>query len=115
MGAVALARWRPIRYFAQAMEVNSPARIRFTELVVAIVVTVIGLVGAERMAWNQIATLRRDNDAFVKTLQSEDAAAAHRFIATSNRALTQLQRFLFVTLLGVLAGGAAIILLAYRR
>jgi signal transduction histidine kinase len=97
------------------MEVKSPAHVRFTELVVAIVAVVIGLVWAERMAWKQIAMLRRDNDAFVRTLKSDDAAKARTFLATSNRALTQLQRFLFVTLLGVLAGGATIVLLAYRR
>lgn len=115
MRSVALARHPAFRYFARAMEANSPARSRFTELVIAIVLLVVGLVWAERLAWNQITALRHDNDAFIQTLKTEDAAEAQRFIAQSNRTLTRLQYFLFVALLGVLASGATIIWLAYRR
>lgn len=115
MKTVALACQPAFRYFARAMEANKPARFRFTELVIAIIVLVVGLVWAERLAWNQITALRRDNDAFIQTLKSEDAAEAQRFIAASNLTLTRLQYFLSISVLGVLASGATIILLAYRR
>ncbi|HUS37057.1 MAG TPA: ATP-binding protein [Verrucomicrobiae bacterium] len=115
MKTLPLACQPAFRYFARAMEANSPARSRFTELVVAIVLLVVALVWAERVAWNQITALRRDNDAFIQTLKSEDAAEAQRFIAAANRTLTRLQYFLSIAVVGVLASGATIILLAYRR
>lgn len=97
------------------MDADVKARSRFFELVTAIAVVALALVWAERLAWNQIGALRRDNDAFIQTLKGEDAVEAQRFISRSSESLTQLQRFLFVSFVGVLASGATIILLAYRR
>src|SRR6476469_8530261 len=97
------------------MDADAKARSRFWELVAAIAVVVLGRVWAERMAWNQISALHRDNDTFIATLRGEDAIEAQRFITTANDALTQLQRFLFVSFFGLLASGATIIVLAYRR
>jgi signal transduction histidine kinase len=97
------------------MDADAKARSRFWELVAAIAVVVLALLWAERMAWNQITALRRDNDTFIKSLKGENAMEAQHFIATANQALTQLQRFLFVSFFGLLASGATIIVLAYRR
>lgn len=97
------------------MAVEAKARSRFIELVAVIAVVLLGLIWAERMAWKQLNALRRDNDSFIHTLKGEDAVEAQRFIATANDALTNLQRFLFVSFLGMLASGGTIILLAYRR
>lgn len=97
------------------MNVGSKARYRFSELVAAIVLVVVALIWAERLAWNQISTLRRENRAFVENLPAQNKAGAEAFLAKSDASLTHLQRFLFVALLCLLASGATIIVLAYRR
>lgn len=97
------------------MEMDSKARYRFSELVIAIVVVVVALIWAERLAWNQISTLRRENQAFVDKIESQSPGEARAFKAKANASLAQLQRFLFVALLCLLASGGTIILLAYRR
>jgi signal transduction histidine kinase len=97
------------------METDSKARYRFSELVIAIVVVVVALIWAERLAWNQISTLRQENHAFVDTIAPQNAAEAQAFLVKANASLTRLQRFLFVALLCLLASGATLIVLAYRR
>lgn len=97
------------------MDADAKARSRFIELVAVIAVVLLGLIWAERIAWNQITALRSDNTTFIQTLKGEDAMEAQRFIATANDALANLQRFLFISFLGMLASGATIIFLAYRR
>lgn len=97
------------------MDADSKARSRFLELAAAIVVVVLALIWSERLAWNQISALRRDNESFIQTLKGEDALEAQRFISIANEALIKLQRFLLVSFLGLLASGATIIVLVYRR
>lgn len=97
------------------MEKDSKARYRFSELVVAIIVVVVALIWAERLAWNQISTLRQENRAFVEKIAADNPAEAQAFQAKADASLTRLQRFLFVALLCLLASGATIIVLAYRR
>jgi signal transduction histidine kinase len=97
------------------MESVSKARYRFSELVAAIVVVVIALIWAERLAWKQISTLRRENHSFIERIEFKDRADAQAHIEGADASLNHLQRFLFVALLGVLASGGTIIVLAYRR
>lgn len=97
------------------MGVDSKTRYRFSELVAAIIVVVVALVWAERLAWNQISTLRKENRAFLEKTAGENPAEAQAFQAKADASLTRLQRFLFVALLCLLASGATIIVLAYRR
>ncbi|MGV3774268.1 MAG: two-component system sensor histidine kinase NtrB [Verrucomicrobiales bacterium] len=94
---------------------DAKTRLRFSELVVAIVIVVFALIWAERMAWNQISALRRENHAFIEKLQTEDSAEAQKFLSRANASLVQLQRFIFVALLCLLGSGATLIALAYRR
>jgi signal transduction histidine kinase len=91
--------------WARWMETKSKARYRFTELVIAIVVVVVALIWAERLAWRQISTLREENLAFVEQVAVQNRGQAQEFLARTDASLTDLQRFLFV----------AIIVLAYRR
>ena len=51
----------------------------------------------------------------LETLSQSNRAAAKDFMDEANAVLTRLQRFLFVSLLGLLICGAAIIALIYRR
>jgi len=97
------------------MELDLKARYRFSELVIAIVVVVVALIWAERLAWNQISTLRQENRAFVEKLSANGTPEGPDFLVWAVVNLAQLQRFLFVALLCLLASGATIIVLAYRR
>jgi signal transduction histidine kinase len=97
------------------METNPKGRYRFSELVIAIVVVVIALIWAERLAWRQISTLRQENHAFAEKIAARNTADVQVFVAKADASLTRLQRFLFVALLCLLASGATIIMLAYRR
>lgn len=94
---------------------NSKARYRFSELVAAIIVVVVALIWAERLAWNQISTLRIENRAFVQKIETQNPDEARAFQAKTDASLTRLQRFLFVALLCLLVSGGTIIVLAYRR
>jgi signal transduction histidine kinase len=97
------------------MRENTNARSRFTELVVAIIVVVVALVWAERLAWRQISSLREENRSFLNKVAVQDEAEARSFQVRTDESLTRLQRFLFVALLCLLLSGATIIVLAYRR
>ena len=95
---------------------NRETRSRFAELGLAIVLVVIALVWAERWAWNQIATLRREvNVEQVDRVVAFDRAEATQFLATANAGLTRLQRLLFLALLCLLISGVVLVLLAYGR
>ena len=94
---------------------DSRARYRFSELVAAIVLVVVALIWAERLAWTQISTLRKENREFVDKLLEPNKAEAQSFMAKADASLNRLQRFLFAALLCLLASGATIITLAYRR
>lgn len=94
---------------------DSKTQYRFTELLLAIVIVAIALVWAERLAWNQISTLRQENHAFVEKLSGVDRAETQSFLEKANASLTRLQRFLFVALLCLLVSGATLIVIAYRR
>jgi signal transduction histidine kinase len=48
-------------------------------------------------------------------LTTDNRSAAEHFVTDANAALTRLQRFLFVALLGLLISGTAIVALIYRR
>jgi len=97
------------------MNVEAKARYRFSELVAAIILVVVALIWAERLAWTQISTLRKVNRSFVEQLRQPQNSEAQAFIAKTEASLARLQRFLFVALLCLLASGATIIMLAYRR
>jgi signal transduction histidine kinase len=51
----------------------------------------------------------------LEDLSESNRANAEQFITDANAALTRLQRFLFVSLLGLLICGAAVVALIYRR
>lgn len=61
------------------------------------------------------AALRQRLFGLLETLSQSNRAAAEDFMREANAALTRLQRFLFVSLLGLLICGAAIVTLIYRR
>ncbi len=89
---------------------------RLTELVLAAVLAVAALVWVERTTWRQISALRAElNGAETARLLAADASAGERFRAETNAALTRLQRFLFLSLLGLVFGGAGVVVLIYRR
>ncbi len=94
---------------------DAKARHRFSELVVAILIVVVALIWAERLAWNQISTLRQENRAFVEKIAVQNPPEAEAFQKRADASLIRLQRFLFVALLCLLASGATIVVLAYRR
>jgi signal transduction histidine kinase len=97
------------------MQTDAKARYRFSELVAAIIIVAVALIWAERLAWNQISTLRQDNRAFVEKITAQNPGDSEAFQEKADASLTRLQRFLFVALLGLLVSGATIIVLAYRR
>ena len=95
---------------------NRQTRARFAELVLAVVLVVIALVWAERWAWHQIATLRKEiNVEQVDRVVAFDRAEATQFLAGANAGLTRLQRLLFLALLCLLITGVVLVLLAYGR
>src|SRR5688572_3738854 len=95
---------------------NRQTRSRFAELVLAVVLVAIALVWAERWAWNQIASLRREvNVEQVDRVVAFDRAEATEFLARANTGLTRLQRLLFLALLCLLISGVVLVLLAYGR
>lgn len=89
---------------------------RLTELLIAAALVVAALVWAERTAWRQISTLRAEmNVQQIERLTAADRSAAERFVTETNLALTRIQQFLFLSLLGLLISGAVVVLLIYRR
>jgi len=51
----------------------------------------------------------------IEKLAAADHAEAERFVTETNAALTRVQRFLFLSLLGLLFTGTAVVVLIYRR
>lgn len=89
---------------------------RLTELLIAAMILGFVLVWAERTAWRQISTLRADmNVAQIERLAAADRADAEQFVTDTNAALTRVQRFLFLSLLGLLISGTVVLVWVYRR
>lgn len=88
---------------------------RLIELLIAAAVIGIALIWAERTAWRQISTLRSEvNLAQIQRLAG-DQAAAERFVNGTDSRLISVQRFLFLSLVGLLITGAVLLLLVYQR
>jgi len=95
---------------------SAKAPFRLTELLISAAVVVAALVWAERTAWRQISTLRAEmNVQQIEKLTAADRAAAERFVTETNAALNRVQRFLFLSLLGLLISGTVVVMLIYRR
>ena len=95
---------------------TAKAPFRLTELLIAAAIVVAALVWAERTAWRQISTLRAEmNVQQIEKLTAADRAAAERFVTETNAALNRVQRFLFLSLLGLLISGTVVVVLIYRR
>src|SRR5690606_5830810 len=98
-------------------------RFRLAELILAVAAVAIALLWAEQMAWQQISSLREQlsprrlesllHEAPPEGLTRADVIAAYS--RASNDALTRLQRYLFASLLGLLIGGGALVVLVWRR
>jgi Signal transduction histidine kinase len=89
---------------------------RLTELVIAAAIIGAALFWAERTAWREISALRAEmNVDQIERLAVADHAQAERFVTETNAALTRVQRFLFLSLLGLLASGTIVLVFAYRR
>jgi signal transduction histidine kinase len=88
---------------------------RLTELLIATAIIGVALLWAERTAWRQISDLRSEvNLAQIERLAG-DQAAAERFVSETDARLIRVQRFLFLSLLGLLISGTVVLLLVYRR
>ncbi len=89
---------------------------RLTELLIAAAIIGAALFWAERTAWHQISTLRAEmNVAQIERLAAADRTDAERFVNDTNAALTRVQRFLFLSLLGLFVSGTVILVWVYRR
>jgi signal transduction histidine kinase len=89
-------------------------RSRFTELVFAVVL--LAFVFAEKLAWNQIALLRKEiNVEQVERVVGFDRAEATQFLSKGNAKLARLQKLLVLALLCALISGVLLIFMAYRR
>ncbi len=89
---------------------------RLTELLIAAAIIGTALLWAERTAWRQISTLRAEmNVAQIERLAAADRAEAERFVTDTNAALTRVQRFLFLSLVGLLVSGTVVLVWVYRR
>ncbi|HOX55629.1 MAG TPA: ATP-binding protein [Candidatus Paceibacterota bacterium] len=95
---------------------SAKAPFRLTELLIAAVIVMGALVWAERTAWREISTLRAEmNVEQIEKLAAADRLAAERFVTGTNATLIRVQRFLFLSLLGLLFSGAVVVVLIYRR
>ena len=95
---------------------DTKARSRFPAILVAIIALGVALIWAERMAWNQITALRNEvNIDQTERILNFDRPAAEHFLVTANAGLIRLQRFLFVSVLGLLVSALVLVVLAYRR
>jgi len=95
---------------------NAKAPFRLTELLIAVAVVVAALVWAERTAWREVSTLRAEmNVQQIEKLTAADRAGAERFVNETSATLNRVQRFLFLSLLGLLISGAVVVILIYRR
>jgi len=89
---------------------------RLTELLIAVAIIAGALLWAERTAWREISHLRSQmNVVQVERLSAADRVEAERFVTETNAALTRVQRFLFLSLLGLLFSGSVALVLVYRR
>ncbi|MBE0540250.1 MAG: hypothetical protein IH623_02590 [Verrucomicrobia bacterium] len=77
---------------------------------------VAALIWAERAAWQQISTLRAKVQVErIETLAAADRSEVERFVSETDTTLTRLQRFLFLSLLGLVASGGVVVVMIYRR
>ena len=89
---------------------------RLTELLIAAAIVGAALFWAERNIWRQISTLRAEmNVAQIERLAAADQAEAERFVTDINATLTGVQRFLFLSVLGLLVSGTGLLVWVYRR
>lgn len=89
---------------------------RLTELLFAAAIIGVSLLWAERTAWKQISTLRAEmNVAQIERLAAADRTEAECFVTDTNAALTRIQRFLFLSLLGLFVSGTVALVWGYRR
>lgn len=89
---------------------------RLTELLIAAAIIGAALFWAERTAWREISALRSGmNVTQIEKLSAADRAEAERFVTQINTALTRVQRFLFLSLIGLLFSGTVALVLVYRR
>lgn len=89
---------------------------RLTELLIAAAIMGAALLWAERTAWQQLSTLRAGmNVAQIERLAAADRTEAERFVADTHAALIRVQRFLYLSLMGLVASGGFMVVLIYRR
>lgn len=96
------------------MRFKTPFRI--TELLVGAAIIVAALIWAERAAWRQISTLRaKVKVERIQALAVADRTEVESFVNDTDATLTRLQRFLFLSLLGLVVSGGIVVVLIYRR
>lgn len=96
------------------MSVKTPFRL--TELLIGAAIVVAALIWAERAAWRQISTLRAEVQVErIEALAAADRTEIERFVSETDATLTRLQRFLFLSLLGLVVSGGIVVVLIYRR
>lgn len=89
---------------------------RLTELLIGAAIVVAALIWAERSAWRQISTLRAKVQVErIEALSASDRTEVERFVSETDATLTRLQRFLFLSLMGLVASGGIVVVLIYRR
>lgn len=89
---------------------------RLTELLFGAAIVVAALIWAERAAWRQISTLRTKVQVErIEALAPADRTEIERFVSETDATLTRLQRFLFLSLLGLVVSGGVVVMLVYRR
>jgi signal transduction histidine kinase len=89
---------------------------RLTELLIGAAIVVAALTWAERAAWRQISTLRaKVHVERIEALAAADRTDIERFVGETDATLTRLQRFLFLSLLGLVVSGGVVVVLVYRR
>ncbi len=95
---------------------SSKTPFRLTEFLIAAIIIVAALIWAERTAWQQISTLRTSVQVEkIEALADGDRAAVEQFVSETDATLTRLQRFLFLSLVGLVITGAVVLGLIYRR
>src|SRR5690349_8156458 len=89
---------------------------RLTEPLIAAAIVGAALFWAERNIWSEISTLRAEmNVAQIERLAAADRPEAERFVTDINATLTGVQRFLFLSVLGLLVSGTGVLVWVYRR
>lgn len=95
------------------MSVKAPFRL--TELLIGVVIVVAALIWVERTAWRHVSTVRGNVQAVRIESLDGDRAEVERLVSETDATLNRLQRFLFLSLLGLVASGAIVVVLIYRR